>query len=208
MYRAEAMTIHSQDKAFTNRLLAGDEEAYDELFRVHAQKLYRFALARVRNPSTAEDMVQAALAKAIPKLAEFRGEASLLTWLCSFCRFEILAHRRQQKIRDEVELPDDLPEIARALDMVSAPRVDTPAEDLLRKELAYLVRTLLDRLPGRYGDVLEWKYQEGLSVVEIADRLEVTRIAAQSTLARARQSFRDGLSELAAANQEAMLGSS
>ncbi len=203
------MTIHSEDKAFANRLLAGDEAAYDELFRVHAQKVYRFALARVRNPSIAEDMVQGSLAKAIPKLAEFRGEASLLTWLCSFCRFEILAYRRKERTRGvEVELPDDLPEVARALEMVSASQVDTPDAHLMKKELTYLVRTLLDRLPDRYGDVLEWKYQEDMSVVEIAERLEVTRIAAQSMLARARQSFRDGLSELAAANQDALLGPS
>ena len=203
------MTVHSEDKAFANRLLAGDEAAYDELFRVHAQKIYRFALARVRDPSTAEDMVQSSLSKAIPKLGEFRGEASLLTWLCSFCRFEILAYRRKQQTRSvEVELPDDLPEVARALDMVGASPAEAPDARLMKKELAYLVRALLDRLPGRYGDVLEWKYQEGLSVIEIAERLGVTRTAAQSMLARARQSFREGISELAAANQEALLGSS
>ena len=105
------MRIFSDDKAFVERLLAGDEVAYDELFKVHAQKVYRFALARVGDPDAAEELVQGSLTKAIPKLAEFRGEASLLTWLCAFCRFEILASRRKHAARREVELPDDLPAV-------------------------------------------------------------------------------------------------
>ncbi len=199
--------LHTEDKAFTDRLLSGDEAAYDELFRVHAQKLYRFALARTADPATAEDLVQTSLAKAIPKLADFRGEASLLTWLCSFCRFEIMALRRKQSRRaTEVELPDDLPEVARALELAGTPAAETPEVHLQNKELAHMVRTLLDRLPGRYGDVLEWKYQEGLSVAEIGERLGLTRTAAQSMLARARQSFREGVSELAAAQRESLPG--
>ena len=197
------MTMFAADKAFAERLLAGDEEAYDELFEVHAQKIYRFALARLGDPDAAEELVQSTLAKAIPKLGEFRGEASLLTWLCAFCRFEILAYRRKQRTRSvEVELPDDLPAIGRALDLVASSPIEEPETNLLRKEVAYLVRALLDRLPGNYGDVLEWKYQDGLSVAEIAERLRVTRTAAHSTLARARQAFRDGFSEIAAAAQE------
>ena len=196
--------MFADDRAFVQRLLAGDERAYDELFHEHAQKVYRFALARVGNRDSAEELVQITLTKAIPKLRDFRGEASLVTWLCAFCRFEILTLRRKRKKLDrEVELPDDLPAVGRALDLVGA----SPAPDsqLLQKEKAYLVRALLDRLPGRYGDVLEWKYQEGLSVGEIAARLATTRTAAQSILARARQAFREGFSEVAAATQESQL---
>jgi DNA-directed RNA polymerase specialized sigma24 family protein len=50
---------------------------------------------------------------------------------------------------------------------------------------------VLDQLPTRYGDALEWKYGEGLSVKEIATRLGVGPKAAESLLTRARQAFRD-----------------
>ena len=39
-----------------------------------------------------------------------------------------------------------------------------------------LVQLTLDALPGRYGDVLEWKYIHGLAVVEIAARLIVVEV--------------------------------
>ena len=52
---------------------------------------------------------------------------------------------------------------------------------------------VLDRLPSRYGDVLEWKYIEGRSVEEIGVLLGVGQAAAQSLLARARVAFREAL---------------
>jgi RNA polymerase sigma-70 factor (ECF subfamily) len=55
---------------------------------------------------------------------------------------------------------------------------------------------VLDYLPRRYGQVLEWKYIEGLSVKEIADKLGIAPKAAESTLTRARNAFRDGITAL------------
>ncbi len=56
-----------------------------------------------------------------------------------------------------------------------------------------IASTFLDRLPTRYGDALEMKYVEGLSVAEIGVELGIGTIAAQSLLARARVAFRDAV---------------
>ena len=84
-----------------------------------------------------------------------------------------------------VDLVEDLPEIRAALDSLDA---------LQQKETARLVQVVLDRLPARYGDALEWKYIEGLSVAEIGERLGIATKAAESVLARARAAFRDAFS--------------
>ncbi len=54
----------------------------------------------------------------------------------------------------------------------------------------------LDYLPRRYGDALEWKYIEGISVAEIGARLKIAPKAAESLLTRARSAFRDGFHSL------------
>ena len=59
-----------------------------------------------------------------------------------------------------------------------------------------IVEATLDSLPGRYGEVLEWKYIDGLSVAEIASRLDVGAKAAESLLTRAREAFRDAIVEM------------
>ena len=60
-------------------------------------------------------------------------------------------------------------------------------------QLHRIIEATLDALPGRYGEVLEWKYIDELSVQEIAERLKLGPKAAESMLTRARESFRDAI---------------
>jgi RNA polymerase sigma-70 factor, ECF subfamily len=190
--------LYQNDKAIVRRMLAGDEAAFEEFFEAYFSGLYRFALTRLdRRADAAEDVVQATLCKAIAKLATYRGEAALFTWLCTFCRHEISAYHTQRGVQ-ETQLIEDAPEIRAALESIGAATADAPDQRLLRRELARLVQITLDSLPPRYGDALEWKYIQGLTVSDIAARLGVGPKAAESLLTRARQAFRDGFAAVCA----------
>jgi RNA polymerase sigma-70 factor (ECF subfamily) len=180
-------------------MLLGDERAFTEFFDGFFPGLFRFALARMgRNEDATEEVVQATLVAAIQKLGTFRGEAALFTWLCTFCRHEISSfYRRTGRDRAAVELAEDDPEVAAALESLAAGIDRGPEAELQRGETARVVHLLLDRLPPRYAAALEWKYIDGLSVNEIATRLELTSKAAESMLTRAREAFREGFSILA-----------
>jgi RNA polymerase sigma-70 factor (ECF subfamily) len=185
------------DMHLVERMLAGEEKAFEVFFERHFPGLYRFTLVRVgRNEDAAEDIVQSTLLKAVDKLHTFRGEAALFTWLCTFCRHEISAYYRRRGKAPEVTLIEDAPEIRAALESLSAGSTDRPEETLHRKEIARLVQTTLDALPNRYGDALEWKYIQGLSVKEISERLAIGPKAAESLLTRAREAFRDGFASV------------
>jgi RNA polymerase sigma-70 factor (ECF subfamily) len=192
--------LYDDDKALARRMLAGDERSFEEFFETYFPGLYRFALARLHgNADAAEDVVQATLCKAVTRLATYRGEAALFTWLCTFCRHELSAHyARHQRSRQETPLVEDAPEVRSALESLGATESADPDERLRRRELARLVRIALDSLPRRYGDVLEWKYMQELSVSDIAARLDVGPKAAESLLTRARQAFRDGFAAVCA----------
>ena len=179
------------DRFLVRRMLRGDESAFAEFFDANFGALFRFAMPRVdADAHAAEEVVQATLCRAVRKLDTYRGEAALLTWLCTFCRHEISAHLEKEGKRPPmVEWIDDLPEVAAALDSLAA--AARPEAALQRSETARLVQVILDRLPQRYGDALEWKYIDGLSVGEIAERLGIGPKAAESTLTRAREAFRD-----------------
>ncbi len=185
--------LEPDDRALAERVLGGDEEAFDDFFEGHFPALYRFALARLKDPELARDTAQSAICKAIANLDGYRGEASLAAWLFTICRYEISAHyRRLGRIPSPVELVEEAPEVRAALD--SLPAADGPQEAFEKKELGHRVHATLDRLPPRYGQALEWKYIDGLPVKEIAQRLEVGPKAAESILTRARKAFRDGFS--------------
>jgi RNA polymerase sigma-70 factor, ECF subfamily len=173
-------------------MTAGDEPAFESFFDRYFPGLYRFALSRLRHDGdAAEEVAQAALAKAMTKLSTYRGEAALFTWLCTFCRHEISAYCKRRGREQPVDLTEDSPEVRAALDLLAHGKPN-PEELVHQKEVARLVQTTLDHLPRRYGDALEWKYVHGLSVVEIAEKLGCGVKAAESVLTRARDAFRDG----------------
>jgi RNA polymerase sigma-70 factor (ECF subfamily) len=167
------------ERAFVRRLLAGEESAFEEFFGEYFPRLFRFASARAGgNDDLAEEAVQAALIRAVRKLPTFRGEAALFTWLCTICRHE-LARLQQRRGNDvEISLLEDWPDTRSVLDTME------------RAELARLVRSILGQLPPHYGDALQWKDIDGLSVHEVADRLGLRYKAAESLLTRARDAFR------------------
>jgi len=183
----------TDDRDLVGRLLRGEEAAFDRFIGDYYPRLYRFAHRRLSgNADAALDVVQSTFQKVVPKLGSWRGEASLFSWMCGFCRFEIAAVWRGEG----PEIADDDPAVRAVLDSLPALE-ETPERDYERKELGRVVRIALDHLPRHYVSALEWKYLGGLSVHEIAGRLAMTPKAAESLLTRARQAFRDAFTELA-----------
>jgi RNA polymerase sigma-70 factor (ECF subfamily) len=187
--------MSTTDAALARRVLAGEEAAFEDFFDTYFPRLFRFALPRLGgNEDDAEEVVQRVLIHAIARLATFRGEATLLTWLCTMCRREIGEWRERAGRLQEVPLLDDKPQMAAAVEALSTVTSGDPEAMLRRRELSALVQLTLDHLPGRYGDVLEWRYIQGLSVSEIAGRLGLGYKAAESVLSRARGAFREAYS--------------
>lgn len=198
------MAVYLDDKTLVKRLLAGNQRAFDRFFDEHFARLYRFAIARMsQDPEAARDVAQITLTKAVRKLHTYRGDSALFTWLCAICRNEMsdwLA--RQGRQTSHIVLTEDFPEVRAAVESFQAPVEDNPERQYRRTELLRLIQVALDRLPAKYGDVLEWKYVDGLSVKEIAARLGIGAEATQSLLARAKRAFADVYSAMVYALDE------
>ena len=192
------MPVYLDDKRLVKQLLAGDQRAFDRFFEENFARLYRFAIARLSDdPEGAREVVQITLTRAVRKLDTFRAESALFTWLCAICRNEVSDWlRRQGRYRDHIVLVEDYPEVQAAVDSFQAPPEDGPERDYERAEAMRLIQVALDRLPAKYGNVLEWKYVEGHSVKEISVMLEIGTEATQSLLARAKRAFADVYSSM------------
>jgi RNA polymerase sigma-70 factor, ECF subfamily len=181
-------------------MLAGEEEAFESFGERYFKALYRFAAARLDGDrDLTREVVQTAMAKALAKLETYRGEASLLTWLCSCCRNEILMHFRHRRAAPASrELAE---EVEPAVGSFSQ-RPRDPEAVLLGQERACLVHMALDGLPVHYSQALEWKYVDRLPVEEIAARMDLGPKAAESLLTRARLAFRSSYESLWNAGQD------
>lgn len=196
------------ERELVERMLAGDERAFTTFFDAYFARVYRFALPRLgRDAEAARDVVQATLTKAIRGLAGFRGDAALYTWLCQICRREIADHvRADRRHGDNLVAFEDEGELRTVLESVAAPEDEAPERTHGRAQLLGLIRSVLDRLPSRYGDALEWKYVEGRSVEEIGELLGIGTTAAQSLLARARVAFREAMEAVCGSDVADLLG--
>jgi RNA polymerase sigma-70 factor (ECF subfamily) len=179
------------DRRLVRRALAGDERAFATLFDTYFPRLFRYARRRVETDDAAEEIVQLTLVRAMKALGDWRGEAAFFTWLCTICRREASEYWQRAGRTMRVMTFDDGPETRAALEAIAS-GLDTPDRALERRELAAIVQAVLDHLPGRYGDILEWKYAQGETLAEIAARLGSTEKAVESMLTRARLAFREG----------------
>lgn len=200
----KAVTDHTEDLKLVERMLAGKEDAFKTFGDRYFKALYRFAAARLEGDrDLTREIVQIAMTKALSKLDTYRGEAALLTWLCSCCRNEILMHFRGQRSKPaEIEIEDEMVPTAG----FDSHRPCDPEAALLQHEAANRVHMALDLLPSHYAQALEWKYLECLSVQEIAARMKVLPKAAESLLTRARQAFRTGYENVKAVGQTLAAG--
>ena len=69
------------DAALVGQVQHGDRQAFRHVMRRSNQRLFRVARGVMNDDAEAEDVVQEAYVHAYEKIASFRGDASLLTWL-------------------------------------------------------------------------------------------------------------------------------
>ena len=195
--------LTAEERELVARMRRGDADAFERFAEAYVPALFRFASSHLdRDRDLVPDVVQNVVAKALDRLGGFRGDAPLLAWLCVCCRNEIAGlYRKRARRPAEVALEGGAAELAEA---ARAPESEPPEALLLESERRSLVHVALDGLPAHYAHALEWKYLEGLSVIEIARRLELSPKAAESLLTRARGAFRaaySGLDAIAPANE-------
>ena len=148
----------------------------DEALRELIPRLRRFAVSLTRNASSADDLVQSTLERAITRWADKRSEGDLRAWLFSILYRQFLdAHRRSRRY-------------ARMLEFFIGRDDAQPSVE--RTVIAQSTLQAFDQLNTEQRALLLWVSVEGLSYKEVADILEVPIGTVMSRLSRARQALR------------------
>ena len=110
-----ALTGRAEDLALVERCRKGDLAAFEEIYRAHSPRLYSLALRMLGSPADAEDILQEIFLSAHRKLAGFRGDAALGTWLYRLATNQCLDYLRSRATKtsqmtgsldDEIGLAD------------------------------------------------------------------------------------------------------
>ena len=170
------------ERLLVNRVLEGDEAAFDELYQSHKRRLERTAIhfLGASHPSL-DDVLQETFMAALPKLAEFRFESTLYTWLNRFVvNFCFQAMKKGKK-----QLPTETEDME--AQMAPLAKVEDP-------DLSRILNEELAKLSDEHREAIQLRDIEGHSYLEIAKTLKLAPGTVMSRLARARSDLRERLS--------------
>ncbi|MBY0457549.1 MAG: sigma-70 family RNA polymerase sigma factor [Gemmataceae bacterium] len=159
----------------------------------HGDHLFRYALARVHNRETAEDLVQQALLAALTALRGFRGRASERTWLTSILKRKVADWLREAVRRNarQEPLPDGPTDalFTRSGAWRKQPGgwpTDDPAREMVGAEFRAVLAGCLGKLPPRLRQAFVLRHLDEAAADEVRRTVGVTAINLAVMLHRAR----------------------
>jgi len=165
-----------------SRVATGDQRAFDAVYDQMAPSVYGVVRRVLRDPAQSEEVTQEVFIEIWRHAGRFdRDRASAQTWAL------MIAHRRAvDRVRSEQASRDRGERLAR---QASAEPVPTPADAMAEQVDRVRTADALATLSDTQREVIELAYYDGLTQIEIADRLRIP-------LGTVKTRARDGLTRL------------
>jgi RNA polymerase sigma-70 factor (ECF subfamily) len=187
------------ERLLIGRLKERDEQAFNEIVRLHGDKVFSLVFRMIGNRAEADDIAQEVFITVFKTIDTFRGEAKFSTWLLRIAanqsknRIKYLARRATDPEGLDGEGADEVADAPHAMPLTG--RVDRPDVLAEAAELDVLLQQAIagldeeQRLLVILRDVEEMSYQEigeitGLPEGTIKSRLHRARMAIKEWLDR------------------------
>jgi len=170
---------------------------FDSIHDAYRVRILRY-LTRLAGAADAEDLTQQVLLKISESLGQFRGDASLSTWIYRIATNAALDQLRRVRARPVQGLAFATTTADNESDSdvegdwaeASIPSVEAR---VIRQEMSQCVRDFVEHLPENYKSVIVLSELEGFKNSEIADILGISLDAVKIRLHRAREKLRQDL---------------
>jgi RNA polymerase sigma-70 factor (ECF subfamily) len=180
-------------------------EAPEQWLEKHGNALYRFALARLRDPHKAEEVVQDTLVAALQAYARFDGGASVRTWLIGILKHKIMDQFRHEARTSPLEAPELLSSENQDVDddlfdangswRENVSDWGNPEDSLERSQLIGILQRCLDALPGRLGRLFMLREVMEETTETICQEMDISPTNVWTMLYRARLGLRQCLDQ-------------
>jgi RNA polymerase sigma-70 factor, ECF subfamily len=184
------------EKKLVERAQSGDFAAFQALVGPHEKRLFSLAKRMTGNEQDAEDIVQETLLKAIDKLETFRAESSFGTWLYSIALNAGRHHLIHQRRQTLTPVEDLLNSTSHHSDAHQLREWRDPHSVMEASEMRKFISEAVDELPAEYSVPFLLRYEDELSIKEIADILKLSEAATKSRVLRARLFLREKLDSI------------
>jgi RNA polymerase sigma-70 factor (ECF subfamily) len=165
-------------------------EAFDELVTIHRPRIFRFAFASLRDRDAAESVTQDCFLRAYQAWPQFRGDASVQTWLTRIAINLIRDATRNRRFQFWKRAKDDvsgyfIPDAG-----------SSPEERLLAKQQVATVWKALEGLSPNQRTVFLLRFMEEMDIAEIEAATGITNATVRVHLFRAVREVRKQLRRL------------
>lgn len=175
-------TNYLDEQKLIKDILKGKKSALYFFWLKHKGKIFSYLRQKITNEKDAEEILQDVFLASLDSLRDFRSNCSLSTYLYSIARYKVIDYYRKKKITQIV--------FSRApalKNLIS--EVIEPEEELIKKEAIKKIKTVLKKLAPEEIKIIYLKYEKGLTVKAIAQKLCLTIKSVESRLFRARRAF-------------------
>jgi RNA polymerase sigma-70 factor (ECF subfamily) len=162
------------------RAQAGDESAFESLYREHAGRVYALCLRMAGDAAHARELLQDVFVRAWERLQTYRGDAAFSTWLHRLAVNVVLMDRRLAARRREDRLPED-------------GEGPTPVAAGAAPGLRMDLEAAIGALPAMMRQVLVLHDIEGFEHQEVASLLGIAAGTSKAHLHQARRKLREAL---------------
>lgn len=174
------MSPHDDDLALWGRLRDGDEHAFTALYRLHADRVYRYCYRRTLSDQDSQDLTAEAFAQAWRSRERIyiHDSAGGIPWLLVLVNN--LLRRRRHSLQRARRLLDKSPR-----GLSEPDHADQIADDAADAHTLLLLAQVLDLLSRRDREVIQLCVLEGLNPTAVAHALGEVPGSVRSRLSRA-----------------------
>jgi RNA polymerase sigma-70 factor (ECF subfamily) len=177
----EVKAMKEIDTALVRACQRGDIEAFEQIFRVYRNPVFRLAYRFTGNRDDAEDLTQEIFLKVFENIGSFRYESSFATWLYRIAVNTCMNFQRDKKPAESLGVTDDLGSSV------------SPEAICERGELQRKIEAEIASLPNPLKIAFLLVVVEGMTYREASEILGLSVDALRMRVSRARQILREKL---------------
>ena len=176
--------MSTSDAELARQAVEGSQAAYHTLVSRYASAAVNVATRLVRDRALAEDLAQEAFVRAFARLKTFDPQRRFSAWFFQVLHNVAVDYLRRRRI--ETTSLDAVETGGHAARSVTDPG-PSPEAEAERRALGAALDAALTSLRADYREAVILRYQEGLTVQEVASVLEVPEGTVKTYLHRARK---------------------
>ena len=167
------------EMALLARVVGGDREAFEELYRLYHPRLTRFLLNLIRRPTLVEEVLNDTMMVVWDRADSFNGASKLSTWIFAIAyRKAMKGLKRQDEAVEDKEAENRVSEAA------------SPEDESSRHRINALLMRAMDELSVAHRAVVDLTYFHELGYREIATILECPVDTVKTRMFHARRHLR------------------